>query len=32
VTIDSTQIFPVALQVFGSAGIKVDDERDPEPT
>ena len=29
VTIDSTQIIPMALQVFGSAGINVDDERDP---
>jgi uncharacterized protein YjbI with pentapeptide repeats len=29
VTIDSTQIIPMAMQVFGSAGIKIDDEREP---
>ena len=32
VTIDSVQVVPMALQVFGSLGIVVDDEREPRGT
>jgi uncharacterized protein YjbI with pentapeptide repeats len=30
VVIDSSQVLPMALQMFGSMGVSVDDERDPD--